>query len=277
MRGISAPPLRANRFGYRLGAGCADLAPPPRAMIPQFGGMAGLELNADIGEGWDDARLLPYVQRASIACGGHVGDAASMARALELCAAHGVMAGAHPSFPDLENFGRVALAASGEDIERWVVEQVAALRAIADAMGVALFHVKPHGALYNLAAHEPRAGRALVGAMARLPGLALVALADTPLVHEGRARGITMLEEAFADRRYLTDGRLAPRHMPGAVIDDPRAAAEQARRIAGGEALATVDGGHLVVHADTLCLHGDRDAAEVYARAVHAALRADSV
>ena len=235
-----------------------------------------LELNADIGEGWDDARLLPYVQRASIACGGHVGDAASMARALELCARHGVKPGAHPSFPDPENFGRMALAASGGDIERWVVEQVAALRAIAEAMGIVLFHVKPHGALYNLAAHDPLAGGALVAAMGRLPGLALIALADTPLVRLGRAHGIPVLEEAFADRRYLADGRLAPRHMPGAVIDDPRAAAMQARHIAGGEALATVEGGRLVLHADTLCLHGDRDSAEEYARAVHTALRADS-
>ena len=233
-----------------------------------------LELNADIGEGWDDAALLPYVQRASIACGAHAGDAASMARALELCVRHGVKAGAHPSFPDRENFGRAAFAASAEDIERWVVEQVGALRAVAAQAEVALFHVKPHGALYNLAAYDPLAGRALVVAMRRCPGLALVAQARTPLVELARTGGVPVLEEAFADRRYLADGRLAPRSLAGAVIEEATEAAAQARRIAGGEPLPTLDGGMLLLHADTLCLHGDRPDAERYARAVQAALRA---
>ena len=234
-----------------------------------------LELNADIGEGWDDAALLPYVQRASIACGGHVGDAVSMAQALELCARLGVKAGAHPSFPDRENFGRVALAA--EDIERWVVEQVEALQVVAAQAGVALFHVKPHGALYNLAAHDAAAGRALTAAMGRFPGLALIALAGAPLVELARVRGIAVLEEAFADRRYLADGRLAPRSRAGAVIEDAGDAAAQARLIARGETVATLDGGRLVVRADTLCLHGDRDGAARHARAVHEALRAEGL
>ena len=236
-----------------------------------------LELSADIGEGWDDGRLLPYVQRASIACGGHVGDAASMARALELCARLGVKAGAHPSFPDRENFGRATLAASAADIERWVVEQVAALQAVAAQAGIPLFHVKPHGALYNLAAHDASVGHALVAAMGGFPGLALIALAGSPLVQLAQARSIAVLEEAFADRRYLADGRLAPRSRPGAVIEDGDGAAAQARRIARGEAVATLDGGRLLVRADTLCLHGDRDAAERYARTVHAALQADGL
>lgn len=236
-----------------------------------------LELNADIGEGWDDARLLPFVQRASIACGGHVGDAASMARALGLCARLGVRAGAHPGFPDRENFGRRALAAPAADIERWVVEQVGALHAIAARAGMALFHVKPHGALYNLAAHDAAVGQALAAAMSRFPGLALIALAGAPLVRLARARGIAVLEEAFADRRYLENGRLAPRSRAGAVIEDADEAATQARRIARGEAVPTLDGCPLVLRADTLCLHGDRDAAERYARAVHAALRAEGL
>lgn len=233
-----------------------------------------LELNGDIGEGWDDARLLPYVQRASVACGGHVGHAASMARALELCAQHGVKAGAHPSFPDRENFGRVRLAASATDIEDWVVEQVAALGAVAAQMGLPLFHVKPHGALYNLAAHDAQAGQALLAAMRKFPGLALIVLARTPLVELARAAGIPVLEEAFADRRYLSDGRLAPRDLAGAVIEDADEAAAQARCIVCERALPTLDGSRLVLRADTLCLHGDRDAAEHFARAVHAALHA---
>ncbi len=236
-----------------------------------------LELNADIGEGWDDAALLPYVQRASIACGGHVGDASSMAQALERCARLGVKAGAHPSFPDRENFGRVALAASAEDIEHWVVEQVEALQAVAAQARVSLFHVKPHGALYNLAAHDAVAGRGLIAAMQRLPGLVLVVLAGAPLAQSARTQGIPVLEEAFADRRYLADGQLAPRAQAGAVIEDAGEAAAQARLLARGEAVTTLDGHRLAVRADTLCLHGDRDGAASYARAVHEALRAESL
>lgn len=236
-----------------------------------------VELNADVGEGWDDAALLPYVQRASIACGGHVGDGASMAQALDLCVRLGVKAGAHPSFPDRENFGRLALAAPAQDIERWVVEQVAALQAVALQAGATLFHVKPHGALYHLVAHDALAGHALVAAMEHFPGLTLIALAGTPLVDVAKTHGISVLEEAFADRRYLADGRLAPRSRAGAVIEDADAAAAQARRIARGEAVPTLDGCPLVLRADTLCLHGDRDAAERYARAVHAALRAEGL
>ncbi len=232
-----------------------------------------IEINADIGEGWDDARLLPYVERASIACGGHAGDAASMAQALRLCARYAVKAGAHPGYPDRENFGRRPLPAAPEAISRWVAEQVGGLAEIANGLGIELFHVKPHGALYNLAAADEAVGGALLEAMGRLPGLALIVLAGSPLAAQARACGVAVLEEAFADRRYLADGRLAPRRMPGAVIESAPEAAAQAQALARGAPLATLDGGRLVLRADTLCLHGDLENAETYARAVREALR----
>ena len=123
-----------------------------------------IELNADIGEGCDDASLLPYLDRVSIACGGHAGDAASMAAALRLAAEHGVAAGAHPSYPDRAQFGRQALAASADDIAAWVTQQTEALAEQAARLGLSLAHVKPHGALYNVAARDADVAQAIARA-----------------------------------------------------------------------------------------------------------------
>lgn len=231
-----------------------------------------MELNADVGEGGADALLMPLVSRVSIACGGHTGDAASMRAALMLAESYGIKAGAHPSYSDPANFGRVAMPAPPGDITRWVVEQTLALKAVADESGMRLFHVKPHGALYNQAADDREVGLAVVAA-AKETGLTLVALAGSPLAGWAREADIPVLEEAFADRRYLSSGRLAPRSLPGALIESPMEAAAQARAIARGEPIPCLDGGLLVVRADTLCLHGDGVGAAEFARAIHQALR----
>lgn len=232
-----------------------------------------IELNADIGEGWDDAALLPYLARASIACGGHAGDAASMRSALEAAAAHGVLAGAHPAYPDRANFGRRALAASAAEIEGWVLAQIETLAGHAQVTGVRLAHVKPHGALYNVAATDPAAARAIVRAVLRFdPRLTLLALADSTLVEAARNAGLAVLNEAFADRRYRDDGSLVSRETVGAVLADPHLAAAQARAFAAGDPVTTFEGGALRVAADTLCLHSDTPNAAAIAQAVHAAL-----
>lgn len=232
-----------------------------------------MELNADIGEGCDDAGLMPYLTRVSIACGGHVGDAASMATALRLTADHGVAAGAHPSYPDRIQFGRRALAASADEIAAWVTQQTEALAEQAARLNMRLTHVKPHGALYNVAARDAGVARAIARAVAAIdPALALVGLAGSQLIAAGQAAGLAVLNEAFADRRYQPSGRLVSRETAGALIVDPADAAEQARMLAAGRAVATLGGGAVRIRADTICLHGDTPGALNIARAVHAAL-----
>ena len=232
-----------------------------------------IELNADVGEGGPDALILPHVQRVSIACGGHAGDAASMRAALRLAREHGVMAGAHPGYPDPANFGRMPMPAEPEEIARWVLEQTRALQAVADDLGMGLFHVKPHGALYNRAAHDAATAQGLIDAMQELQGLALIVLAGSPLARWARQAGLPVLEEAFADRRYLQDGRLAPRDRPGAVIEDHAQALAQARAIAWGQELESIEGVWLRLRADTLCLHGEGARAAELASLLNSSLR----
>lgn len=232
-----------------------------------------IELNADVGEGCDDASLMPYLDRVSIACGGHAGDAASMAHALRLAAAHQIAVGAHPSYPDRAQFGRRALAATADEIAAWVTQQTEALAEQAARLGLRLAHVKPHGALYNVAAGDADVAEAIARAVAAFdPGLLLIGLAGSCLVAAGKAAGLAVLNEGFADRGYRGDGRLVSRETRGALLTDPDAAAQQALALARGEAIATLDGGRLRLRVDTLCLHGDTPDALKIAQAVHAAL-----
>ena len=232
-----------------------------------------IELNADIGEGCDDASLMPYLGRVSIACGGHTGDAATMAAALRLAAEHGVLVGAHPGYPDRAQFGRRPLAASEEEIAAWVTQQTEALAEQAVHLGLRLAHVKPHGALYNVAAQDAGVARAIARAVAAFdPALALVGLSGSRLIEAGQAAGLVVLNEAFADRRYQASGELVSRETDGSLLTDPDTAARQARALALGEAVATSGGGNLRIVADTLCLHSDTPNALNIAQAVHAAL-----
>ena len=232
-----------------------------------------IELNADIGEGCDDAGLMPYLNRVSIACGGHTGDVASMRAALQLAADHGVAAGAHPSYPDRAQFGRRALAASNEEVATWVTQQIERLAEQAARLGVPLAHVKPHGALYNVAARDVAVARAIAQAVAAFdPALIVLGLSGSHLVAAGQAAGLDVLNEAFADRRYQTNGQLVSRETSGALIVEPAAAAAQAEQLAQGRAIGTLNGGRIRVQADTICLHGDTPGALNIARAVHAAL-----
>lgn len=232
-----------------------------------------IELNADIGEGCDDVALMPYLARASIACGGHTGDAASMQAALRLAAEFGLALGAHPSYPDRARFGRQPLAASPDEIAAWVAQQVETLAEHAVALGLRLAHVKPHGALYNAAASDREVARAVARAVAAVDGdLVLVGLSGSLLIAEGRAAGLAVLNEAFADRRYEASGQLVSRETTGALVTDPAMAAMQARSFAEGAPITTLSGTRLRIRADTLCLHGDTPNALNIAQAVHAAL-----
>ena len=232
-----------------------------------------IELNADIGEGCDDAALMPYLNRVSIASGGHAGDAASMAAALRLAADSGVMVGAHPSYPDRTGFGRRTLAASAEEVFSWVRQQTEALAEESLRLGLRLAHVKPHGALYNDAAGNSELAQAIAEAVAAHDAsLVLIGLADSCLISAGRAAGLGVLNEAFADRRYHGNGSLVSRETEGALITDPLAAVKQALALALGQSVSAFGDERALVRADTICLHSDTPNALKMAEAVHAAL-----
>lgn len=232
-----------------------------------------IELNADIGEGCNDAALMPYLARVSIACGGHAGDAVSMEAALRLAGDYGVAVGAHPSYPDRAHFGRRQLAAAPEEVVAWVTQQIETLADSAAVLGLRLAHVKPHGALYNVAAMDPAVAQAVTRAVAAVdPGLVVVGLSGSRLIVEAQAARLGVMNEAFADRRYLPSGQLVSRETAGALVTDPAMAAMQARSLAEGAPITTLHGTALWVAADTLCLHSDTPNALNIARAVHAAL-----
>ena len=238
-----------------------------------------IDFNCDLGEGFgDDAAIAPWISSASIACGGHAGDGASMRRAISLCLEHGVAIGAHPSFEDPAGFGRRELPATPEAAHRLVRRQTEALAEAGARAGTSLHHVKPHGALYNLAARDDAIAHAIAEAVRSIDhALWLYALAGSRLVQAGRAAGLRVAPEAFAERRYAADGQLARRDLDGAVIDGLDPSLDQVRAMLQGGAITTIDGGTLVIEAETLCLHGDRPDAASFARALRTALEAEGV
>lgn len=246
-----------------------------------------IDLNADAGESFgpwplgQDEALFPLVSSVNLACGFHAGDPLTMRRAIGLAKRHGVAVGAHPGYPDLVGFGRRALAASFEEVFADVLYQLGALEAFLRAEGLELRHVKPHGALYLTMMRDETTARAVAAAIAafdaRLPVVVLAGPGGETMRRVAEEAGLSMLSEAFPDRGYLADGRLAGREVPDAVLHDPQAIAERARRMALGEAFAALDGGEVRVRADTLCLHGDHPAAVTNAKTVRNALEAAGV
>jgi UPF0271 protein len=238
-----------------------------------------LDFNCDLGEGCgNDADIVPLVSSASIACGGHAGDAASMRETAALCLVHGVAIGAHPSFEDRGHFGRRELAVGAEGIRALVKGQVEALASICAGLGARLNHVKPHGALYNIAARDPDAADAIAAAVREVdPSLILFGLSGSCLTDAGLAHGLQVAHEVFAERAYDADGRLAPRGTPGAVIEDLDASLAQVRRLLREGVVIARDGSRVPLRADTLCLHGDRSDAVAFARALRVALESEGI
>lgn len=236
-----------------------------------------MDLNADLGERpgaeADDAALMRWITSANIACGGHAGDRDTMAAAVSAALRAGVKVGAHPGYPDREHFGRQVLALSPEEIAATVAGQVRALAAVAASLGTEVAHVKPHGALYNQAAREPEVARAIaVGVASWRRDVILIGLAGSPMLEIFQEEGFRVAAEAFADRRYEPDGSLRSRALAGALIDDPETAAAQARSIAVGNRVSTLDGTAVPVTAETLCIHSDTAGAPQIAAAVRRAL-----
>ena len=237
-----------------------------------------IDLNADVGEGMDDAALLPFVTSANVACGMHAGDPGVMDGTVTLALSHGVRVGAHPGYPDRANFGRAAVELPADAIENLVLYQVAALDGFVRSRGGTLTHVKPHGALYHSGAEFPDVARAIAEGVRRFrSSLVLVGAAGSMLIEAGREAELAVAEEAFADRRYLPDGSLVSRAEPRAVITDPDEAAEQAVLLARDRVAVAADGSRVSVRADTLCLHGDTPGAAGIARRIHERFRAEGI
>ncbi|MDQ3856806.1 MAG: LamB/YcsF family protein [Chloroflexota bacterium] len=241
--------------------------------------MTTIDLNADMGESYGiwclgaDEELMPLVSSASLACGYHAGDPSTIQTSVRLALRHGVALGAHPSYPDLQGFGRRSMRVPPSELQALLVYQVAAVEGIVRASGGQLRHVKLHGALYNAAARDLELAQATVDAIRSLnPELLLYALAGSELARSGRSAGLGVVEEAFADRRYNADGSLQSRHIEGSLLTDPEAAAAQAVRIATTGTVMASDGSELPVRAGTICIHGDNPSAVRIARAVRQAL-----
>jgi len=230
------------------------------------------DLNCDLGELDDaalEARLMEHVTSANIACGGHAGDEGTMERTIRLALERGVNVGAHPGYPDRANFGRLEIAMSEAEIEDTVAWQIGRLEAVAERLGATIVHVKPHGALYNVAVRNHAVARAIGAAVRQwnrpLAGGSacptLFGLSGSPMLEVWRSMGLRVAAEGFADRRYEADGTLRSRQLAGALITDPAEAAAQAVRLAR-------EGG-----VETICVHGDTPGAANILEACRRALQ----
>lgn len=232
-----------------------------------------IDLNADLGEGsGSDQQLLQLVTSANIACGFHAGDAQTMLQSVRWALKSGVAIGAHPSFPDRENFGRTAMQLPPETVYAQVVYQIGALKAIVESEGGKLVHVKPHGMLYNQAAVDSQLADAIARAVQAVdPSLILVGLANSELIGAAERLGLVARQEVFADRGYQADGTLVPRSQPGAMIESEQQAIEQTLNMVQHGKVLSISGEEVTVRADSVCLHGDGAHALAFARRLRAA------
>lgn len=243
-----------------------------------------MDLNADVGESFgaytlgDDPALMRAISSANIACGFHAGDPTVMRKTVILARDHGVAIGAHPGFADLAGFGRREISLSPREVQDLVIYQVGALAGMAAAQGVTLQHVKPHGALYNMAARDAALAEAVAAAVASIDRtLILLGLPRSQLIEAGKCAGLQTAAEAFADRAYRSDGSLLPRSEPGAVIHDPTTVVARAVAMARDRVVTAVDGLQIALEVDTICVHGDTPDAASLAMQIRSALEAAGV
>lgn len=246
--------------------------------------MTRVDLNSDLGESFgawpmgDDAALLRHVTSANIACGFHAGDPAVMRRTVQAALAAGVAIGAHPGLPDLAGFGRREMQLTPDEAYDLVLYQVGALGAFVHAAGATLRHVKPHGALYTMAAVQPPLAAAIAAAVRDAdPALVLVGLSGSALISAGADAGLRTASEVFADRAYEPDATLVSRRVPGAVHADAATIVAQAVALATTGQVRARDGTLVPCRAETLCLHGDGPHAAARAAEIRAALIAAGV
>ncbi len=243
-----------------------------------------IDLNCDMGESFgawtmgQDEAVMPLISSANIACGFHAGDPEVMRRSARLAKAHGVAIGAHVSLPDLQGFGRREMRVTPSEAYAFTLYQLGALIAIARAEGLRVHHLKPHGALYNMAARDDALSEAIAHATRDVDAdIVLYGLAGSALPRAGLAAGLRVAHEAFADRRYESDGSLTPRREADAVIHHPEVAARQVLDLLATGEVVSRQGERLRVPCDTVCLHGDRADAADFARVLRARIEAAGI
>ncbi|HEX3702373.1 MAG TPA: 5-oxoprolinase subunit PxpA [Vicinamibacterales bacterium] len=243
-----------------------------------------IDINSDLGESFgaytigNDAGLMQAITSANIAAGFHAGDPSVLRDTIRLAKAHGVAVGAHPGFPDLVGFGRRELNVTPRQAEDFVLYQVAAVLGVAAAEGVAVQHVKPHGALFNMAVRDADLASAIARAVAAIDkSLILFGLPGSEILRAGRAAGLRVAAEVFADRAYEPDGSLMSRRKPGSVIHDAVAVVARAVKMVTERSVTASDGSVVPLEADTICVHGDTPGSDVLAVSLRAGLESAGV
>ncbi len=246
--------------------------------------MTRIDINSDVGESFGayslgaDADLMKSITSANIACGFHAGDPTVMRKTVRLARDAGVAVGVHPGFPDLVGFGRRELNATPSEVEDLVIYQIGALAAAAQAEGIRLQHVKPHGALFNMAVGDRALADAIARAVAAVdPALILFGLPGSEILNAGRGAGLRVAAEVFADRAYEPDGSLTSRRKPGAVLHDRHAVVSRAVQMVQTGVVTATDGSTLRLEADTICVHGDTPGAGALASELRAGLEAAGI
>ena len=234
-----------------------------------------IDINCDTGEGiGNDEALMPFITSANVACGYHAGDENTVRTTLLLAKKYGVHAGAHPSFPDKENFGRTEMAVTPQELYHFVSKQLQLFGKIAEECGVAFHHVKPHGALYNMAARDAQLAEAFAFAVRDFKThLIVYGLSNSHLVAEAKKLSLPALHEVFADRTYRDDGSLTPRSEADALIEEEEKAVAQVLQIVEKKTVTTNSGKEISLRADTVCIHGDGKHAVSFAQKIYHALQ----
>lgn len=243
-----------------------------------------VDLNSDLGESFGayrigrDADVIPLISSANVACGFHAGDPTIMARTADLCARNHTAIGAHPGFPDLVGFGRRNMAVSPEDVRNMIVYQVGALAAFCKASGIRLQHVKPHGALYNMAAKDPALARAICeGIQACDESLILLGLAGSQMLVQAKELGLPCASEVFADRAYEEDGTLVARSKPGSMITDEEEAVRRVITMIKEHKVTSITGKEIEICPDSVCVHGDSENALLFVEKIRRALKREGI
>lgn len=246
--------------------------------------MHTVDLNCDLGESFGnykcglDEEVIRYISSANVACGFHASDPAVMARTVALAGENGVSVGAHPGYPDLQGFGRRDMDASPAEVKAMVQYQIGALEAFCTAQGISLAHVKPHGAMYNMAGRDEALAEAICEGIYEVdPGLVLLGLSGSRMLEAAKRTGLKCAKEVFADRAYEEDGTLVARNIPGAMITDEEEAVERVLRIVKDGVVTAITGRDIEVTADSVCIHGDGPKALAFAAKIREALEREAV
>lgn len=241
--------------------------------------MLTIDINCDLGEGFpNDAALMPFISSANIACGFHAGDIDTIKKTIALCLEHNVAIGAHPGFNDKANFGRTEMMLSDCELYDLVAEQIVLIQNICTEMGATLHHVKPHGAMYNMAARNATMSYIIAGVIKEInPSLILYGLSNSFLISESEALGLKTASEVFADRTYTPEGMLTPRTQANALLHSREESLSQVLQMITQQQVRATDGSLVSLKADTICIHGDGDHALFFAEAIHEVMKENNI